>query len=278
MRAVTPGYFGAMGIPLEQGRGFTDDDGIGRPGVAIVSETLARKLFPGERAVGHFLAYEWDQPLRVEIVGVVGDVHHDGPAKETYMEIYRPLAQFAYRSMTLVIRAQGDPLPLARPAAAAVRSVDRDLPLASVQPLTALVSRAVGRTRLSTTLFGIFGAIGLILAAIGIYGVMSYTVEQRRQEFGIRMALGAEPRNVIALVTRRGALLAFTGIAIGSVAAFAAAGLMRSLLFGVPAHDPATFVTIALVLSLVGVLAAYIPGRRATRVDPLTALRSEDSK
>ena len=276
MRSVTPGYFRAMGIPITQGRGFTDDDAIDRPGVAVVSETLARKLFPGERAVGHFLLYEWAKPERVEIVGVAGDVHHDGPDKETYMEVYRPHAQFTYPSMTLVIRGAGDPAQLARPAAAAVQRVDRDLPLASVQPMAALVARSVGRARLSTTLFGMFGAIGLLLAAIGIYGVMSYTVEQRRQEFGIRLALGAAPGRVVAMVTRRGALLAVTGIAIGSVAAFAASGLMRSLLFGVPPHDPVTFVTIALVLSVVGVLAAYIPGRRATRVDPLIALRSED--
>ena len=137
------------------------------------------------------------------------------------------------------------------------------------------MSKSVGRARLSTTLFGMFGLIGLILAAIGIYGVMSYTVEQRRHEFGIRLALGAAPRRVIAMVTRRGAVLSLTGIVIGTGAAFAAAGLMRNLLFGVPPHDVVTFVTIALVLAAVRVLAAFVPGLRATRVNPVAALREE---
>jgi putative ABC transport system permease protein len=275
MRAVTPGYFAAMGIPIKEGRGFTDDDGMGRSSVGIVSETLARKLFPGESAVGHILLYEWSAPERVLIVGVAGDVHHDGPDKETYMEVYRPFAQFVYPGMNIVLRVAADPMSFARSAAAAVRSVDRDLPLASVQPMSALVSKSVGRAQLSTTLFGMFGVIGLILAAIGIYGVMSYTVEQRRREFGIRVALGATPRRLVAMVTGRGALLSLIGIVIGTGAAFAAAGLMRNLLFGVPPHDVVTFVTIALVLAGVGVLAAFIPGLRATRVNPVAALREE---
>jgi len=275
MRSVTPGYFQAMGIPIREGRGFTADDGIGRPAVAVVSETLARTLFPGERAVGHFLLYEWATPERVEIVGVAGDVHHDGPAKETYMELYRPHPQFAYSSMTLVIRVAGDPGSYGNLLRGAVRSVDGDLPLAAVQPMTALVTRSIGPARLSTALFGLFGALALVLAAVGIYGVMSYTVQQRRQEFGIRLALGASPRAIVAMVTRRGAVLSGAGIAIGTVAALAGAGLMRNLLFGVPPHDVATFVATVLILAAVGVLAAYLPGRRATRVDPVSALREE---
>ena len=275
MRAVTPGYFRAMGIPVKEGRDFTDDDGLGRPAVGIVSETLARTLFPGESAVGHFLLYEWDTPQRVQIVGVAGDVHHDGPVKETYMEVYRPHAQFPYSSMTLVVRVAGDPGSYGNVVRTAVRAVDRDLPLASVQPMNALVSRTTGPARLSTTVFALFGVLGLTLAAVGIYGVMSYTVQQRQHEFGIRLALGATPRTLIGMVTGRGAVLAVTGIAIGTVAALAAAGLMRNLLFGIPPHDAPTFVTIALVLSAVAVLAAYFPGRRATRVDPVNALRDE---
>jgi putative ABC transport system permease protein len=275
MRAVTPGYFRAMGIPIREGRDFMEADGIGRPAVAIVSETLERTLFPGERAVGRFLLYDWNTPQRVEIVGVAGDVHHDGPAKETYMELYRPHPQFAYPSMTLVIRVAGDPGGYGKAVGQAVRAVDGDLPLAAVQPMAALVTRSVGPARLSTALFGLFGALALVLAAVGIYGVMSYTVQQRRQEFGIRLALGASPRAIVAMVTRRGAALSLAGIAIGTVAALAAAGLMRNLLFGIPPHDVVTFVATVLVLSAVGVLAAYLPGRRATRVDPVSALRDE---
>lgn len=275
MRSVTSGYFGAMGIPIKEGRGFTEDDGLGRPAVGIVSETLARKLFPNQSAIGHVLLYDWDTPQRVTIVGVAGDVHHDGPDKDAYMELYRPFEQFVYPTMTWVLRVAADPMSFVNPAAAAVRSVDRDLPLASVQPMTALVEKSVGRARLSTTLFGMFGVIGLILAAIGIYGVMSYTVEQRRQEFGIRMALGAAPRRVIGMVTRRGVTLSLIGIAIGTAVALASAGLMRNLLFEVPPQDPTTFISIAVVLTVVGVLAAFIPGVRATRVNPVTALREE---
>jgi putative ABC transport system permease protein len=275
MRAVTPNYFAAMGIPILEGRGFTREDRMDSPDVAVVSRSLARAFWPDSSAVGHYLLYEWDKPLRVRIVGVAGDVHDDGPDKETYMEIYRPHSQFAYNSMALVVRGTGDAGRYAMPVRAAVRELDRDLPLAAVEPMTSLVSRSVGSAKLSTVLFALFGVLGLVLAAIGIYGVMTYTVQQRRHEIGIRVALGASPRQVLRLVVWRGALLSLTGIAIGLVGALAAAGLMRRLLFGVPPHDVPTFVVISVVLAGVGVLAAYVPGLRATHVDPVTVLRGE---
>lgn len=274
MRAVTPGYFRAMGIPLRAGRGFTADDRLGRPDVAIVSETLARTLFPNEDPVGHVIVYDWDRTTHAEIVGVVGDVHHDGPAAQTYMEIYRPLPQFTYDAMDLVIRVNGDPTPYARPVAAAIRQVDPNIPLASPRPLTALAAAAVASTRLSATLFALFGALGLLLAAIGIYGVMSYTVQQRQHEIGVRVALGASTGNVVGMMVRRGAWLSLLGIVIGTTLAFAGAGLMQRLLFGIPPHDRVTFATIAVGLAAVGVLAAYVPARRAARVDPVSALRN----
>jgi putative ABC transport system permease protein len=273
MRAVTPGYFRAMGIPLKEGRGFTADDGIGKPDVAIVSETLARTLFPNESAIGHVLVYDWDRLIKATIVGVAGDVHHDGPAKETYKEVYRPHAQFAYEAMDIVVRVNGDPSQYARPIAAAIRRVDPTIPLASAQPLERMAAEAVASTRLSAGLFALFGALGLLLAAIGIYGVMSYTVQQRQHEIGVRVALGASTGSVVGMMVRRGALLALIGIAIGTALALAGAGLMQRLLFGIPPHDSATFVTIALVLAGVGILAAYVPARRAARVDPVSALR-----
>lgn len=275
MRAVTPNYFAAMGIPILEGRGFTSDDRMDTPDVAVVSKSLARAFWPDSSAVGHYLLYEWDKPLRVRIVGVAGDVHDDGPNTQAYMEIYRPHSQFAYNSMALAVRGAGDPDRYAGPVRAALRELDRDLPLAAVEPMTALVSRAVGTTRLSTVLFGLFGLLGLVLATIGIYGVMTYTVQQRRHEIGIRVALGASPRDVLRLVVWRGALLSLAGIAIGLVGALAASGLMRKLLFGVPPHDAATFVAIAALLAGVAVLAACVPGLRATRVDPVTVLRGE---
>ena len=273
MRAVTPGYFRAIGIPLKSGRVFTSADRNGMPDVAVVSETLARTLFPNENPIGHVLVYEWDRMTHAEIVGVVGDVHHDGPAKQAYMEIYRPLAQFSYSSMDLVVRVNGDPAQFVRPVSAAIRRVDPAMPLASAEPLTALASRAVASTRLSAGLFALFGGLGLLLAAIGIYGVMSYAVQQRRHEIGVRIALGASRSNVVAMVVRRGVTLSLLGIAIGGVLAFAGAGLMQRLLFGIQPHDGVTFATIAAVLAGAGVLAAYLPARRAARVDPVSALR-----
>ena len=273
MRAVTPGYFRAMGIPLKTGRVFTDADRKGTPDVAVVSETLARTLFPNESALGHVIVYEWDRMTHAEIVGVVGDVHHDGPATQAYMEIYRPLSQFIYNAMDVVVRVSGDPGQFVRPVAASIRRVDPTIPLASAQPVSTLAARAVASTRLAASLFALFGALGLLLAAIGIYGVMSYTVQQRRHEIGVRVALGASRRSVIALVVRRAASLSILGIAIGTVLAFAGAGLMQRLLFGIPSHDGVTFATIAAVLAGAGVLAAYLPARRASRVDPVTALR-----
>ena len=273
MRAVTPGYFRAMGIPLKRGRTFTGDDRAGSPDVAVVSETLARTLFPDDNAIGQVIVYEWDRVTHARIIGVVGDVHHDGPAKQAYMEIYRPLSQFLYPSMDVVVRVSGEPSSYVRPVASAIRRVDPMIPLAAAQPLSRLAARSVASMRLSTSLFALFGALGLLLAAIGIYGVMSYSVQQRRHEIGVRVALGASRRNVIAMVVRRAATLSLLGIAIGSVLAFAGAGLMQRLLFGIPPHDAATFVTIAAVLAGAGVLAAWVPARRAARVDPVTAMR-----
>ncbi|HJQ20110.1 MAG TPA: ABC transporter permease [Gemmatimonadaceae bacterium] len=273
MRAVTPGYFRAMGIPLKSGRLFTPDDRMGKPDVALISETLAHTIFPNEDPIGHVIVYDWDRTTHAEIVGVVGDVHHDGPAKQTYMEIYRPLPQFLYGSMDVVIRVNGDPASYVRPVAAAIRQVDPSIPLASPTPLTKLASRAVASTRLSASLFALFGVLGLVLAAIGIYGVMAYTVQQRHHEIGVRVALGASTSNVVGMVVRRGAMLSIAGIGIGAVLAFAGAGLMQRLLFGIPPHDRVTFATISVVLAAVGVFAAYVPARRAARVDPLTALR-----
>jgi len=275
MRSTTPGYFRAMGIPIKAGREFTADDGIGRPQVGIVSETLARTMWPNESAIGHVLLYDWDTPQRVRIVGVAGDIHHDGPDTHAYMEIYRPIAQIAATGMTLVVRVSGDPASYASALRGAMREVDRDVPLAAVQPLSELVARAVGPTRLATTLFGLFGALGLLLAGIGIYGVMTYAVQQQRHEIGVRLALGASPTSVLAMVVKRGAALAAIGIVVGLVVALAVSGLIQRLLFGVAPRDPVTFAVIALLLAAVGVAAACVPGIRATHVDPLTVLRGE---
>jgi putative ABC transport system permease protein len=275
MRAVTPGYFQAMGIPIKAGRALTDADLASTPAVAVVSETLARTFWPNESAVGKFIDYEWDHLEHVQIVGVAGDVHHEGIDKEPLMEIYRPLPQFVYSSMTLVVRTTGDPASLAKPVRDAVRSVDRDQPVGRLATMNALVDESLGTNRLSTTLFGLFGIVGLVLASVGIYGVMSYGVIQRTREFGVRMALGARPSDVRGMVVRQGALLTAIGIGIGLAGALALTRLMRTLLFAVSPTDPITYVGIALVLGAVALLASYLPARRATRVDPVIALRDE---
>lgn len=275
MRAVTPGYFKAMGIAIKDGRGLTETDIASSPAVGVVSETLARRFWPKESAVGHYLLYEWNGNERVRIVGVAGDVHHEGPDKAALMEIYRPLAQFPYSSMTLVVRGSGDPVAYVVPMRQAIQSIDRQLPLAEVHTMSELVFQSLGRTRLSATLFGLFGTLGLILAAIGIYGVMSYTVQQRRHEIGIRIALGARPQQVVGMVVRRGMVLATIGIALGTVSALGLTRFMQGLLFQVGPTDQRTMAVVALILGAVAALAAYFPGRRATSVDPVKVLRGE---
>ena len=272
MRAVTPGYFQAMGIPIKAGRALTSADVANTPSVAVVSETLARTMWPNESAVGKFIDYEWAKQEHVQIVGVAGDVHHEGVDKQPFMEIYRPLPQFVYSSMTLVVRTAGDPLAIAKPLRDAVRSIDRDQPVGRLETMDAVVGASLGASRLSTMLFGLFGVVGLVLASVGIYGVMSYGVMQRTREFGVRMALGARPSDVRGMVVRQGATLTAIGIVVGLVGALALTRLMRTLLFAVTPTDPLTYVGIALVLGAVALLASYLPARRATRIDPVIAL------
>jgi putative ABC transport system permease protein len=278
MRAVTPGYFKAMGIDIVAGRGFSELDGFSSPKVGIVSETLAKTMFPGENPVGRFLLYEWGPMERVEIVGVAADVHHDAVDKAPYMEIYRPLPQFVYSGVSLVVRGKGEVAQaeqLAAPMRVAVREVDPNVPLALMRSMDDLVARSLGRSRLSTALFTLFGGLGLILAAVGIYGVMSFNVEQRRHEMGVRMALGASAGMVRGLFVRRGARLAAIGIVIGVVGGLAATQLMSKLLYSVSPGDWRTFVATAGLLGGVAIIASYLPARAATTISPVRALRGE---
>ena len=275
MRAVTPGYFRAMGIPITAGRPVGEEDRMGGPDVAVVSETLARTFWPGESAIGKYIDYEWYRQEHVQIVGVARDVHHVGADTRPFMEIYRPLAQFPYTEMTLVVRAARDPISLANPIRQAVRSVDADQPVARLATMDALVAESLGTSRLSTMLFALFGAVGLVLAAVGIYGVISYGVMQRTREFGVRMALGALASDVRGMVVRQAATLTLLGMGLGIVGALVATRLMRSLLFEVAPTDPVTYVGVALILGVISLIASYLPARRATLVDPVIALRNE---
>ncbi len=274
---ITPNYFRAMGIPLLMGRDFTEADAKDALKVTIVDERLAREYWPNDSPLGKRIRFgppEDNEPWHT-IVGVVGEVRHarlDLVARES---IYVPYLQIPQRGMALTVRTATNPLSLAAAVRNQVRELDHDQPVANVMPMTEVVSKSVWQPRLYTILFGVFAAVALILAAVGIYGVLSYAVTQRTHEIGIRIALGAQTRDVLILVLGHGLLLALTGVVIGLGAACALTRLMAGLLYGVSATDVVTYAGISGLLTGVALLACYIPARRATRVDPVIALRYE---
>jgi putative ABC transport system permease protein len=275
-RAIGPGYFSTMGIPLVRGRDFTDQDTIDTGIAVVVSEKTAQHFWPGQDPLGKRLkpgSTTSDSPWR-EVIGVVKDVRQNdfitAPKLQMYMS-YRQLKSLAPNA--LVVRTTVEPMSLAIPLRNAVWAVDKDQPVSNINTMENIVSTAVARQRFSTMLLGVFAGLALVLAAVGIYGVMSYSVAQRTREIGIRMALGAQRSDVLRMTVTQGLKLVFIGVAIGLVAAFVLTRLMATLLFGVSATDPATFASIAVVLLLVALLASYIPALRATKVDPMVALR-----
>jgi putative ABC transport system permease protein len=270
---VSPDYFNAMGIPLRAGRFFNDRDVKGAQPVAIIDETLARRQFPGENPVGKHIAF-WNTSH--EIVGVVGAAKYDSPRYEQGAHIYLSYLQVNWRSMSLRVRAQsGDPMNLAAPIRAELAAMDKNQPIHSVGSIEAQVSKLIAPQRYMAALMASFAALAALLAAVGIYGVMSYTVAERTREIGVRMALGAQPGNVMRTVLRHGMALAVAGVMIGLAASFALTRVMSDMLFGVQATDPATLVAITLLLLAVALVSCLIPARRATKVDPLVALRHE---
>ncbi len=272
---VTPGYFATMGIPLVKGRLFSERDRAGAPQAAIVSESLARQQFPGIDPIGQRLFVQWGRQTPYEIVGVVGDVKHDGLDKESPPNVYFPDAQEPNGSGTLVIRSGVNPIKLAPVIEQVIHAFDKGQAIADIQPLDVLVSNSVARPRFQSVLLASFAGLALLLAAIGIFGVMSYSVAQRSHEIGIRVALGAQRYQVLRLVVGQGLLLALIGIAAGLAGALALTRYLRSLLFEVSPTDPWTFVGVPVILCAVAVAASYFPARRAARVDPIVALRHE---
>jgi putative ABC transport system permease protein len=277
-RAIGPGYFGTMGIPLVRGRDFTDQDSTETGYAVIVSEKLAQHFWPGQDPIGKRLTPGLPpsgSPLR-EVIGVVKDVRQNNflaaPKMQMYMT-YRQLKDLAPNA--LVVRTAVEPMSLATALRNAVWAVDKDQPVSNIDTMEHIVAGAVARQRFSTTLLGIFATLALTLAAVGIYGVTSYSVAQRTHEIGIRMALGARRRDVLKMTVKQGLKLVVMGVAIGLVAAFVLTRVMASLLFGVSATDPVTFFSISLVLMGVAILASYIPALRATKVDPMVALRAQ---
>ena len=274
---VSPSYIDALSIPLLRGRNFTDADTDTAPQVALINATMARRFWPNEDATGK--RFHWGHPGSkepwIEIIGVVGDTKLYGLANPSRLELYMPLQQSRSSDMFLVLRSAIDPASLTPAVRDAVASIDKDQPVFSVNTMKQLVDASVATRHITLVLLGLFSGLALLLAAIGIYGVISYSVQQRTHEIGIRMALGAQRRDVLRLVVGQGVKLAALGIAIGIAAAFGLTRLMASLLFGVGAYDPVAFVTAAIILLLVAIAACYIPARRAIAVDPMVALRYE---
>jgi putative ABC transport system permease protein len=274
---VSSNYFHTLGIPLLVGRFFTPEDSAGRPRVAIISQTIAQRFFHDKNPIGQTIKIGVGAavPVPREIVGVVGDVKDDGLGEAATMAAYEPYTQMAWSDMTLFVRSDSDPSQMASVLRSQVTSVDKDQPVADISTGDQLMAQAVAQPQLRTTLLSLFAGLALILASLGIYGVMSNTVAQRTHEIGVRMALGAGQSSVLRLVLSNGMRLTLLGIALGSAGAFALTRLMKGFLFHVTPTDPATFVEVALFLFFVALLASYIPARRATRVDPVIALRYE---
>jgi len=291
---ISSGYFHAMGIPLLKGRDFDERDTRDAPkvpqltvhgesmpssssGVTIIDERLAREYWPDADPIGKRIRFgppEDNEPWHT-IVGVVGEVKHQRLDASTRKSVYLPFARMPIGGSSLAIRTSGRPESLIAAVRSQVRELDPDLPITRVMPMTEVVARSVWQPRLYTALFGVFAGVALILATVGIYGVMSYAVTQRTREIGLRMALGAQRHDVLKLVVGQGVLLATIGVGVGLAAALALTRLMSSLLFGVTATDPITFAAVSVLLAGVALGACFIPARRAAKVDPMVALRYE---
>jgi putative ABC transport system permease protein len=278
VRIVSPGYFATVGIPLVRGRTFGNDDRPGAPRAMIVSEETVRRHFPGEDPIGKHITFGWTQGgdrLSGEIVGVVGDVRQRALSEGLTPHVYAAWSQWPLDEITVVMRSRGDPLQALAAARSVVRSLDGDLPMYDAFTLESMVDRALGQPRFYVLLLSLFACLAVVLAVVGIYGVMAYTVQQRTREIGIRIALGASRERVVGMVVRRGLALAAVGIALGSAGAWGLARVLQTLLFGVRPRDPLTFVAVAALLGAVAFVASWLPARRAARVDPLSAIRAD---
>jgi len=271
---VSPNYFSTIGIPILQGRDFNAADTANAPGVVIINEEFARRYFPGANPVGKRLRNDSEGPY-LEVVGVAKNAKYRGLREEPLPFFYTPLAQGAMSSMTLFVRSEGDPLTTLPSVRAELKSLDKNLTLYQINTLPAHLDAALSADRMIAVLLGVFGVAALLLAAVGLYGVMSYAVARRTHEIGVRMALGAQTGDIIRLILWQGMMLLVVGGVIGLATAFVLTRLMSSLLYGVSATDPLTFVGITLLLGGVALLACYLPARRATKVDPMVALRYE---
>jgi putative ABC transport system permease protein len=275
-RVASPGFFATLGVPLLHGRDFTERDGENGPDVVIINDTLARKHFPGEDPLGRRLVYG---PVPLTIIGVVGDVRQAGldevPLAEMYFPYSLEVAAGLLEDAVLVVRTAGPPESLGGPLRGALKKIDPTLPLYDVLTMQEVIDQSLAGRRLNLWLLGFFAAVALVLAATGLYGVISYLVAQRTREIGVRMALGAQKSDVQGLVLRQAAALAGFGILLGLAGALAFTRVLDSLLYGVSSRDPLTFATLAALLAAVALVASWLPARRASRVSPMVAIRAE---
>jgi len=278
VRSASAGYFRALGIPLLKGRHFSEQDTDAAPRVALINQTMARRFWPSEDALGQRLAAgltHGPQTPWITVVGVVGDIRHTSLAQPPESEFFLPYPQRPEPQMFLAIRTTADPAGFAPLLRAAVAAVDKDQPISELGSLERSLADSIAPQRFAMLLLGAFAGLAVALAALGIYGVTSFMVTRRRHEIGVRLALGALRRDVLRLILGQGMSLALIGLGIGLAAAWALSRLLRGLLFGITATDPLVFLAVPLLLAAVAALASYLPARRATRVEPVLALRHE---
>ena len=273
-RSVSPGYFETLGIPLLKGRDFSDRDKSDAPAAAVINAELARVYFPNEDPINKRISFD-DRQSYISIVGIVGDVKQQGLDSNAKPEVYFPYLQAAAPSMSIVVRTASNPLGAVASVKSQIQTIDKNLPMDDAETMQQLLSMSTSGRRFNTLLLSLFAMLAVVLAMVGIYGVMSYSVTQRTHEIGIRIAVGAQTSDVFRIVIGQGMLLALIGVGLGLVGAFALTRLMTTMLFGVEPTDPLTFISLAALLIGVGLVACYVPGRRATRIDPLVALRNE---
>jgi putative ABC transport system permease protein len=276
---VTPNYFRVMQSPLIRGRLFSEGDDAGKPGVLLIDQSTARRFWPNQDPIGKRIQLGQSGPRQVwlTIIGIVGDMKYDGLEITDVPHVYTPMYQlpFSSRVLNVVVRGSSSIATLEPELRREIQAVDPNLPVFNVRSMNEVIGRSLESRRFSATLVGTFALVALLLASVGIYGVLAYLVSQRRQEIGLRMALGAQPADIRRLVLGQGIRLTVIGVIIGAIGAAIAARLISSLLFGVHPTDPAVFTIVPLILASVALFASYIPARRAMRVDPLIAIRME---
>jgi predicted permease len=277
-RTVTTNFLTTLGVPLIKGRLFTDQDVANSPNVVVVDEEMVARYWPKEDPIGKRITFNelTDTNITwIQVVGVVGHTMHEGLDGGRRVQLYFSMRQNPQGFMVMAVRTSGDPLAIVPQVKAAIKTVDADLPMSNINPMNQLIEDSTGSRRFSMVLLAIFSSLAAVLAAIGLYGVMSFTVTQRSKELGVRLALGAVPGDVLKLVLHQGMKLVVVGVGIGLTAALILSRVLQSMLFNVSATDPLTFVSIALLLMGVTLIATWLPARRATRVDPVVVLRDE---